>query len=99
MLGAGPAVAGVNTMTRNLPATRSPRAARGPSRSAFTALGFTCFRLVPIPVDERGPDESDYDTVELCQTLNAMGAFMRPRVTRAARGTIPAASPAVALTA
>ena len=79
-------------MTRNLPATRSSRAARGPSRSAVTALGFTCFRLVPIPVDERGPDESPFDTVELVSTLSAMGAFMRPRVTRAVRETTPAAA-------
>jgi hypothetical protein len=87
-------------MTRNLPATRSSRTVRVPSRSAFTALGFTCFRLVPIPVDERGPDESDYDTVELCSTISAMGAFMRPRVTRVAREMTPAvASRAVARTA
>ncbi len=65
-------------MTRTLPSSRSSRASRGPSRGVFTALGFTCFRLVPIPADHRLPDEPEFDTVELCQTMNAMGAFMRP---------------------
>ncbi len=86
-------------MTRTLPATRSTRATRRPSPGVFTALGFSCFRLVPIPADEREPDEGAFDTVELCGTMNAMGAFMRPRVSRAARETSRDAFRAVARTA
>jgi len=42
---------------------------------SIALLAFTCFRLVPIYDHE--PDEPAFETVELCQTSNAMGAFMR----------------------
>jgi hypothetical protein len=43
----------------------------------FTRLGFTCFRLVAI--DDPQPDEQPFAPIELMTTMNAMGAFMRPR--------------------
>jgi hypothetical protein len=82
MVGAGLAVA------RNSRMTRSPRASRTATRRvarvirpvrdpSIAPLAFTCFRLVPI-VDP-SPDEPELEPIELCQTSNAMGAFMRVR--------------------
>ena len=80
MVGAGPAVARNIRMSRSYGASRTAarrvarvlRPVRDPS---IALLAFTCFRLVPIYDHE--PDEPAFETVELCQTSNAMGAFMR----------------------
>jgi hypothetical protein len=67
-------------MTRSFASYRTSKRKPAPPRPrhrdrSITAVGFTCFRLVAVPDPE--PDEQPFVSIELCETMNAMGAFLR----------------------
>lgn len=76
---AGPAVALEHRMTRSFGASRPSKRAPALARrhQAIEPRSFTCYRLVPIYDPE--PGEPAFASIELMQTSNAMGAFMRLR--------------------
>jgi hypothetical protein len=76
---AGLLVARSETMTRSFGSYRKSirrvtRSVRRPRNPSIQPMGFKCFRLVAIRDPE--PTEGPFERVELCETMNAMGAFL-----------------------